>query len=115
MTKEERPKTILTDTGDVEFLPTDKGKRAAVVTWPLGAQPPRGRPAKHDWDSMLHWLVVKVDIEGGLPKGRGAQAVVEGWIQQEFINRNLDAPESLIRDHARRIYDEAAAATIKDE
>jgi hypothetical protein len=104
MTKKRQ--TIVTDTGDVAYLPTDKGKMAYVITWPSDAGPPRGRPAEKDWVSMLRWLVVKVSREG-LPQEHGGQATVERWVQQWLLDRNLDASESLIRDHVHQIYAEA--------
>lgn len=111
--KEERQRVVLNDTGDIEFLGRPHGKRAAVVTWPLGSKPERGRASDHDWERMLYWLVAKVSKEGGLPQGRGGQAEVERWVHEWFDLKNLDpelSPRStMVKDHVSRIYAEAKA------
>jgi hypothetical protein len=100
-------KQIITDTGDVEYIPTDKGRMAYIVTFPADARKPRGRPVEKDWQAVLRWLVVKVSEEG-LPKDRGGQAKVAGWVSQWFIDNDLEASMSQINDQVRLIYEEAA-------
>lgn len=103
MTK--KRKSIITDTGAVEYLPTDKGKMVYAVSWPDDVERPRGRPVEKDWQGVLRWLVAKA-AEEGLPKGWGAQAMVEGWMQQWFIDRDLEASETIIKEQVRGIYEE---------
>lgn len=94
------------DTGEVEFLPksTPDGKNAYVVTWSTVSKP-RGRPTEIDWQSALLWLVAKV-AKDGLPEGYGKQTIVFDWLQQWFINHELEAGRSQIMEQVRRIYTE---------
>ena len=97
-------KSIITDTGAVEYLPTDEGKMAYAVTWPPDVErPTRGRPVKQDWQGVLRWLVAEV-AKKGLPTGAGAQATVEGWIRGQFLDNNFDVSDTLIKEQVRKIY-----------
>ncbi len=113
MTK--KRKSVITDTGYVERLIDDKGGHAYVINWPEGVERPpgKGRPTEKDWQGVLLWLLAKVGKEGeGLPQGRGAKAEVIGWIMQWFIDRDLDASESLIKRQVDRIYKIAVAGPL---
>jgi hypothetical protein len=102
---------IINDTGRVSHRSTDEGKMAYVWKRPAGARPLRGRPPKLDWPAAMRWLVVKVSRDG-LPEGYGAQAEVESWVSQWFINQgNDDVSETMVREHVHKLFDDVKTFT----
>lgn len=63
-----------------------------------------GRPPTHDWEGAIVHITMLANTPDGLPEGQGAQAKIEGFMRDWFIQETGDAPsESEIRKRARRV------------
>lgn len=63
-----------------------------------------GRPPTHDWEGAIVHITMLANTPDGLPEGKGAQAKVERFMRDWFIQETGDAPsDSEIRKRASRV------------
>ena len=112
MKQKDTPSILFEDTGDVSrpFNPKTR-KHAYVGKLPDGTAPPLGAPTGIDWLAAMRWLVVKVSKDGLPHQERGAQAEVERWLSQWFINQNFNVAETSLRTHVRQLFDDVKTCT----
>ncbi len=112
MAKDTKPEqTIISDTGDVSYVETSKGKHEYLVN--KAPRNLRGPANKHDWQGVLRHLIIKVSKEG-LPQGNGANAEVGRWMFDWFGESDVYPSETEVKKQVRLIFDELEKVGISD-
>lgn len=80
------------------------GQTTGFTAAPHDRKKPVGRPPKWDWEGAMAFVISKAQHPDGLPTGSGAQARIETFIAEWFMQTTGEAPSpSQVRQRAAKI------------